>query len=98
MLMNQITDYNFVAGITSDVIFNVKIIQRTGVSEVSLSFFCARRTCHPIETKKPLPFRGGVGGEASSLLGEGLGRGFYYAIQLVTPSDVPSAVRILISI
>ena len=36
--------------------------------------------------------------KSPSLLGEGLGRGFYYAIQLVTPSDVPSAVRILISI
>ena len=34
--------------------------------------------------------------KSPSLLGEGLGRG--YAIQLVTPSDVPSAVRILISI
>ena len=91
MLMNQITDYNFVAGITSDVIVNVKIIQGTGVREVSLFFFLCR-TCHPIETKKPLPFRGGVGGEASSLLGERLlGRGCFYAIQLVTPSDVPSA-------
>ena len=46
------------------------------------SFFCV----HADEQKSP------------SLLGEGQGRGFYYAIQLVTPSDVPSAVRILISI
>ena len=50
--------------------------------EVSLFFFCV----HADEPKSP------------SLFGEGLGRGFYYAIQLVTPSVVPSAVRILISI
>jgi hypothetical protein len=32
MLMNQITDYNFVAGITSDVIFNVKNNSRDRVT------------------------------------------------------------------
>ena len=40
------------------------------------------KLCLP--NKKPLPFRGGVGG-----------RGFYYAIQLVTPSVVATAVSML---
>ena len=33
--------------------------------------------------------------KSPSLFGEGLGRGFYYAIQLVTPSVVATAVSML---